>query len=255
MLLAVLVLPLPKENELASPAVEAPKRLVPPVVVLLELGPNADCIKEKPLDDPALLAGWPKLLCPNTDLLKPAPVEALNPVEPNPVAEGAEEAGGTAGCPKTVLAVVVGAGVTVVRVAVVAAGAAVLITGVTPIELLSVVAGAGAGAGTGVAAGAGAGCVKMEPGFSEMGTWNAGGAPWEIGAMVGAAEVETEEVNEGSGVASVEKGTMDGGGGFTSAGATLAEGRSWVVAVVSAGSAGVEVAVDEESTPGSGATD
>lgn len=73
--------------------------------------------------------------------------------------------------------------------------------------------------------------------------------------MVGTAEVETEEVNERSGVASVEKGTMDGAGGVTSAGATLAEGRSWIVAVVSAGSAGVDVAVDEESTAGSGATD
>lgn len=75
-------------------------------------------------------------------LEKPVPVAVPNPLEPNPVAAGAEEAGTTADCPKTVLAEVA-AVLATVEVWVVAVGAAVLITGVTPIELLSVVAGAG----------------------------------------------------------------------------------------------------------------
>lgn len=151
------VLLVPKEKELALLAVEAPKRL-PPVVALLEFVPNADWPKEKPLDDP--LAGWPKpLTCPNTDFPKPVPAGAPNPAEPNPVdagAEGAEEVGGTADCPNTVLIGVVVVLLATERVGLVATGATVLITGVTPRELLSVVGGVG--------------WVKMEPGFSEMGT-------------------------------------------------------------------------------------
>lgn len=62
-LLAVLALLVPKEKELALLAVEAPKRPPPPpVVTLLELAPNAGWPKEKLLDVPVLLAGWPKLL-------------------------------------------------------------------------------------------------------------------------------------------------------------------------------------------------
>lgn len=145
-LLAVLAPLVPKEKELALLGVEAPKRL-PPVVALLELAPNADWPKEKPLADPVLLADWPKpLTWPNTDLLKPVPVDVPNPVEPNSVdtgAEGAEEVGGAAGCPNTMLAAAVVVLLTTVAVGVVAAGATVLITGVTPRELLSVVAGAG----------------------------------------------------------------------------------------------------------------
>lgn len=53
-LLAVLALLVPNENELTLLAVEAPKRL-PPVVALFEVAPNADWPKEKPLDVP--LAG------------------------------------------------------------------------------------------------------------------------------------------------------------------------------------------------------
>lgn len=149
LLLAVLALLVPKEKELALLAVAAPKR-PPPVVALLELAPNADCPKEKPLDVPVLLAGWPKpLTWPNTDLPKPVPADVPNPAEPNPVdaggvgAEEAEEAGGAAGCPNTLLATVVVALLAVVGVGVVAAVATVLITGVTPRELLSVVAGGG----------------------------------------------------------------------------------------------------------------
>lgn len=57
-LLAVLALLVPKENELALLAVEAPNRLpLPPVVELLELAPNAGWPKEKPLDVPVLLLG------------------------------------------------------------------------------------------------------------------------------------------------------------------------------------------------------
>lgn len=60
-LLAVLALLVPKEKELALLEVEAPKR-PPPVVALLEVAPNADWPKEKPLAVPVLLAGWPKPL-------------------------------------------------------------------------------------------------------------------------------------------------------------------------------------------------
>lgn len=146
-LLAVLALLVPKEKELTLLAVEAPKRPAP-VVALLELAPNADWPKEKPLDVP--LAGWPNpLIWPNTELPKPVPVDGPNPVEPNPVdagaegAEGVEDTGGAAGCPNTVLAGVAAVLLTTVGVGVVAAVATVLITGVTPRELLSVVAGAG----------------------------------------------------------------------------------------------------------------
>lgn len=151
-LLAVLALLVPKEKELALLAVEAPK-IPPPVVALLELAPNADWPKEKPLAVAVLPAGWPKpLTWPNTDLPKPFPVDAApNPVELNPVdtgaegaggAEGAEDAGGAADCPNTVL-VAVAAAVLTLGVGVVTAGATVLITGVIPRELLSVAAGGG----------------------------------------------------------------------------------------------------------------
>lgn len=92
----------------------------------------------------------------------------------------------------------------------------------------------------------------MEPGLSEVCTWNAGGAPW---GMVGTAEMVTGGVDEGSGVASVVTGTLDGAGGVASEGATMVEGRSELVADVTEGSGGVEAAVDEESTAGSGAED
>lgn len=204
-LLAVLALLVPKEKEMALLAVEAPKR-PPPVVALLELAPNADWPKEKPLAVPVLLAGWPKLLAwPNTDLPKPVPVDAPNPAEPNAVdtgaagaagAEGAEDAGGAAGCPNTVLAAVVVLLATT-GVGVVAAGLTVVITGVTPSELLSVTAGAG--------------WVKMEPGLSELGTWNAAGATWETGAPAGvAAATGAVVVVVLSGVASVTGATLAG---------------------------------------------
>lgn len=142
MLLAVLALLVPKEKELALVAVEAPKR-PPPVVVLLELAPNADWLKEKPLAVPVLPAGWPKLLTwPNTDLPKPVPAGAPKPEEPNDVdagAAGAEDAGGAAGCPNTVLTAVVVVLAETGGVGTVAAGATVVMTGVTSTELLSVV--------------------------------------------------------------------------------------------------------------------
>lgn len=105
-LLAVLALLVPNENELALLAVEAPNRLpLPPVVALLELAPNAGWPKEKLLDVPVLLEGWPKpLTWPNVGLPKPVPEDVPNPLEPNPVAAGAEEAGATADCPNTLLA-------------------------------------------------------------------------------------------------------------------------------------------------------
>lgn len=65
------------------------------------------------------------------------PEDEANPAEPKPVEAGAEEAGG---CPNTVFAVVVAL---LTMVGVVAAGATVLMTGVTSMELLSVAAGAG----------------------------------------------------------------------------------------------------------------
>lgn len=71
-------------------------------------------------------------------------------------AEGGEDTRGATGCPKTVLVGVAIVLLAMAGVEVVAAVATVLITGVTPMELLSVVTGAG--------------CVKIEPGFSEMGT-------------------------------------------------------------------------------------
>lgn len=52
----MLALLVPKEKELALVAVGAPKR-APPVAVLLDVAPNADWLKEKALDVPALLAG------------------------------------------------------------------------------------------------------------------------------------------------------------------------------------------------------
>lgn len=260
-LLAVLALLVPKENELALLAVEAPKR-PPPVVALLELAPNADWPKEKPLADPVLLAGWPKPLAwPNTGLPKLAPVDAPNPAEPNPVdtgaagvagAVGAEDAGGAAGCPKTVLAAVVVTPAAVGVEVVAAAGLTVLITGVTSMVVLSVVAGAG--------------WVKMEPGLSELGTWNAGGATWATGAAAGvvAAEVGTGAavvVVVLSGVASTVGAALAGGGGVASVGAVMEEGGSGVAEVVAGGGVGAGavgvaagVPVVEASSAGSGAT-
>lgn len=87
---------------------------------------------------------------------KLASVDVPKPDEPNPVDAGAEGAGGAGGCPNTVLGTVVDALFTTAEVRVVAAGATVLITGVTPTELLSVVAGVD--------------CVNIDPGFSEVGT-------------------------------------------------------------------------------------
>lgn len=156
----------PKEKELALLAVAAPK-MPPPVVALLELAPNADWPKEKPLAVAVLLVGWPKLLTwPNTDLPNPFPDDAApNPAELKPVdagaaeaegAEGAEDAGGAAACPNSApVAVVATVVLATVGVAVVVAGETVLITGVIPRLVLSVVTGGG--------------WVKMEPGLSELG--------------------------------------------------------------------------------------
>lgn len=55
---------------------------------------------------------------------------------------GAEDAGGATGCPNTEPEAVVAALLTTTEVGVVTAGAAVLMTGVTPMELLSVITGA-----------------------------------------------------------------------------------------------------------------
>lgn len=150
-LLAVLALLVPKEKEMALLPAEAPNR-PPAVVALLELAPNADWPKEKPLAVPVLLASWPKPVAwPNTGLPKPVPVDAPNPGEPNAVeteaavAEGAEDTGGAAGCPNTVLAAATAVVAVLVATAgegVATVGASVLITGVIPKELLSVVAGA-----------------------------------------------------------------------------------------------------------------
>lgn len=86
-LLAVLALFEPKENELALLAVEVPKR-PPPVVALLE--PNPDWPNEKPLAVPLLLASWPKPLdWPNTGFPNPLPEDVPNPGEPNTVDTGA----------------------------------------------------------------------------------------------------------------------------------------------------------------------
>lgn len=93
----------------------------------------------------------------------------------------------------------------------------------------------------------------MDPGFSEAGTWKAGGASWETDGALGTTELESGGVDEGTGVASVVEGTLEGGGGVASAGATLVEERSWVGAVITEGSAGVD-GLDVESTAGSGAT-
>lgn len=235
-LLAVLAPLVPKEKELALLAVEAPKR-PPPVVALLELAPNADWPKEKPLAVPVLLVGWPKPLAwPNTDLPKPVPDDAPNPAEPNAVdtgaagaagaagadgAEGAEDTGGAEGGPNTVLAAVV---VVLLTTLGVVAGLTVLITGETPSELLSVAAGAG--------------WVKMEPGLSELGTWNATGATWETGAPAGVAAATGAVVVVLSGVASITGATLAGVGGVASAGAVMEEGASGVGAVVAKGGAG-----------------
>lgn len=73
-----------------------------------------------------------------------------------------EEAGGAAGWSNTLLPALVVALLTAAGAAVVPEGAAVQITGVTSRELLFVVTGAH--------------WVKIEPGFSEVGNWNAVGA-------------------------------------------------------------------------------
>lgn len=156
-LLAVFALLVPKEKELALLAVGAPKRppapAPPPVVVLMGFAEKPDCPKEKPPAVAVLLAGCPKpLTCPNTGLPKAFPEVDPNPDEGNPVSAGPEEAGGAADWPKTVPVVVL-----VVRVGVGVAGVTtVVITDVTPMELVSVVTGGG--------------WVKMEPGLSEEGT-------------------------------------------------------------------------------------
>lgn len=143
-LLAVLALLVSKEKDKALLAVDPPK-IPAPVVALLELAPNADWPKEKPLAVPVLLAGWPKPVAwPKTGLPKPVPVDAPNPVEPNAVdaagTEAAEDTGGGAGCPNTVLTAAVVAVLLETGVGVVAAGATVLMTVVSPRELLFVVA-------------------------------------------------------------------------------------------------------------------
>lgn len=107
----------------------------------------------------------------------------------------------------------------------------------------------------------------MEPGLSELGTWNAAGATWESGATagVGAAEVGTGVaavvvVVVLSGVASTVGATLAGIGGVASVGAAE-EGGSGVGAVVAKGGAGVGavtvaavVSVVVASTVGSGTT-
>lgn len=83
----------------------------------------------------------------------------------------------------------------------------------------------------------------MEPGLSELGTGNGGGASWEAGATAGvaAAEVVTGAVVVLSRVASVVDTALAGAEGVASAGAVMEEGGSEVGAVVAKGRAGVGV--------------
>lgn len=149
---------------------------------------------------------------------------------------GAEDAGGSAGCPNTKLAAVVAALLPTTGVGVVPAGAAVLMTGVTPTEPLSVTAGAHS--------------VKMEPGFSDVGTWSAAGGDWETEVSVAGAEVDTETAEDESEGASVVDGAVAGGGGVASAATEMGGVGSRLGTVVSKGTAGAAA-----STAGSGATD
>lgn len=238
-LLGVLELLVPKEKELALVTVGAPKRPPPPVVALLELAPNADWVNEKPLEVPPMLAGCPNPPTPNTDLPKPVSVGAPNPDEPNPVVAGAEEAGGAAGCPNTLAAVVAAL---VITAAVVVVGAAVLMAGMAPTELLVVVAGVAE--------------VKMEPGFSE----EEAGKAAEVTSMVSGTavvDVETAGVEEGSGVASsVEEAVGGAGGRVVSVSAGTVEEESAVGTGVTIGSVGAAdvgvVVVATAVTRGSG---
>lgn len=80
----------------------------------------------------------------------------------------------------------------------------------------------------------------MEPGLSELGTWNAAGATWGAGATAGvaAAEVGTEAVVVLSGVASIVGAAQAGDVEVASVGAVMEEGGSGVGAVAK-GSVGV----------------
>lgn len=83
----------------------------------------------------------------------------------------------------------------------------------------------------------------MEPGLSELGTWNTAGTTWETGATAGvaAAEVGTGAVVIVvvlSGVASIVGATLAGVGAVASVGAVMEEGRSGIGAVVVKGGAG-----------------
>lgn len=103
----------------------------------------------------------------------------------------------------------------------------------------------------------------MEPGLSELGTWNAGGATWETGATAAA------EVGRGavvvvvllSGLASTVAAALAVVGGIATVGAVMEEGGSGVGAVVAKGSGGVGavtaaavVSVTAASAAGSGTT-
>lgn len=85
MLLAVLAVVAPKENELALVAVDAPKS---PLLVLVLVGPapNDVCPKENPVDVSELLTGCPNpLTWPNTGFPNPVPAAEPNPDEVNAV--------------------------------------------------------------------------------------------------------------------------------------------------------------------------
>lgn len=239
-LLGVLELLVPKEKELALVTVGAPKSPPPPpVVALLELAPNADWVNEKPLDVPPMLAGCPNPPTLKTDLPNPASAGAPNPDVPNPVVAGAEVAGGAGGWPNT-LAAVVGALVITAPVAVVVVeGAAVLMAGMAPTEPLVVVAGATE--------------VKMEPGLSEEGAGAAAEVTWVVSGTA-AADVGTEGVDEGSGVASSVEGAGGGGaeGGIDSGSAGAAVEESAVGTGVTTGSVGAADVVVAAVTGGSG---
>lgn len=104
----------------------------------------------------------------------------------------------------------------------------------------------------------------MDPGLSELGTWNAAGATWVTGAVVvAAADAGTGALAEGSGVTSNVEGALAGAGGVASAGAVMVEGGSGAGAVVAEGMDGVgaagvgvtaAVSVVATSAAGSGTT-
>lgn len=88
----------------------------------------------------------------------------------------------------------------------------------------------------------------MEPGLSELGTWNAVGATWDTGATAGvaAAEVGTGAMAAAavlSGVASNAGAALAGAGAVASVGAAMEEGRFAVGLNVAKGGVGAGTAV------------